>query len=123
MTRHVVALLGASLVPGCGGSSPVGSLPVVTPTPVVAEVVVTVTRANNAVLFRPDPVTLRLGQAISWANEDSVVHHLVGDRAEFDSTGIAAGRSSPAVRPAGTGSIPYHCVPHPTERGSVTVSN
>jgi len=70
--------------------------------------------------FNPDPVTVKAGESITWTNRDSAVHHLVGDKGEFDSGDIAAAGTFTFVFKT-PGTITYHCSIHPTMTGTIIV--
>jgi plastocyanin len=79
---------------------------------------VSVTIRGNSYL--PGQLNIRVGQMVSWNNEDRVAHTVSAD-------GLAFGRSMPSgavfnfafVKP---GIFPYHCEIHPSMHGAVVVS-
>lgn len=70
--------------------------------------------------FLPAQLNIRLGQKVSWNNEDQVAHTVTAD-------GLTFGKSVPSgavfnfafVKP---GNFPYHCEIHPSMHGTVVVS-
>ena len=77
--------------------------------------------------FIPDPVTITVGETITWANTDTAAHTATGGSAAdgpsgvFDSSLIMAGGSySFTFDTAGT--YPYHCMVHPWMLGTVIVT-
>ena len=69
----------------------------------------------------PDTLRIKVGQSVSWANNDSVPHTVTADDGSWDSGDIAAGKAFTQVfRKAGT--FTYHCSNHPAMTGTVIVS-
>ena len=70
--------------------------------------------------FLPGQLNVRIGQKVSWNNEDQVAHTVTAD-------GLTFGKSMPSgavfnfafVKP---GNFPYHCEIHPSMHGTVVVS-
>jgi plastocyanin len=70
--------------------------------------------------YAPGSVNIRVGQKVSWNNEDQVAHTVTAD-------GLTFGKNLPSgavfnfafVKP---GNFPYHCAIHPAMRGTVVVS-
>jgi plastocyanin len=70
--------------------------------------------------YAPGAVNVRVGQKVSWNNEDPVAHTVTAD-------GLTFGKNLPSgavfnfafVKP---GNFPYHCAIHPSMRGTVVVS-
>ena len=76
--------------------------------------------------FIPDPVTIAVGETVTWANTDTAAHTATGGSAAdgpsgvFDSSLIMAGGSySFTFDTAGT--YPYHCMVHPWMQGTIIV--
>ena len=70
--------------------------------------------------FDQTSVTIKAGESVTWTNQDSVTHHLVGDKGEFDSADLAAGATFTfTFKTAGT--VAYHCSIHPSMTGTVVV--
>ena len=70
--------------------------------------------------YLPGSINIRVGQKVSWNNEDQVAHTVTAD-------GLTFGKQLPTgavfnfafVKP---GNFPYHCAIHPNMRGAVVVS-
>jgi plastocyanin len=70
--------------------------------------------------YLPGSINVRVGQKVSWNNEDQVPHTVTAD-------GLTFGKNLPTgavfnfafVKP---GNFPYHCAIHPAMRGTVVVS-
>ena len=68
----------------------------------------------------PTSVTIKVGDAVTWTNNDGFAHRLVGDNGEFDSGDMNGGATfSFTFKTAGT--ITYHCSIHPEMKGTVIV--
>ena len=68
----------------------------------------------------PATVTIAKGASVTWTNNDSVNHRLVGDNGEFDSGNMAPGATfSFTFSTAGT--VNYHCSIHPSMTGAIKV--
>ena len=75
-----------------------------------------VTIANFA--FNPADVTVKVGQSVTWTNNDTTTHTVTG--ADFDSGPLAPGATySHTFATAGT--FDYHCSIHTSMTGKVTV--
>jgi plastocyanin len=72
--------------------------------------------------FRMDPetVTVQVGQSVTWTNNDSVTHDVVGDNNEFDSGTLAPGATFTFTFES-AGTITYHCSIHPSMKATVVV--
>ena len=70
--------------------------------------------------FDPATVTVAVGDTVTWTNEDSAGHTVVGDEGEFVSGNLGAGdKFSFTFDTAGT--YAYHCGVHPSMKGVVVV--
>ena len=68
----------------------------------------------------PTSVTIKVGDAVTWTNNDGFAHRLVGDNGEFDSGNMNGGATfSFTFKTAGT--ITYHCSIHPEMKGTIIV--
>jgi len=77
-----------------------------------------VTIANFA--FAPDPVTVNVGDTITWTNNDSAPHTATADDGSFDTGQLAQGDSGDVTFDT-AGSFAYHCSVHPNMTGTVVV--
>jgi amicyanin len=72
------------------------------------------------IAFDPDSVTIKVGETVTWTNEESVPHTVVGDNGEFESADLANGDTFTfTFNQAGT--YAYHCSIHPGMKGTVVV--
>ena len=70
--------------------------------------------------FAPASVTIKVGESVTWTNQDSPNHTVVADNGEFTSDSLATGATfSFTFSKAGT--YPYHCSIHPSMKGTVVV--
>ena len=70
--------------------------------------------------FDPNTVTIKVGESVTWTNEDSFNHTVTADNGEFESGDLAKGGTfSFTFDKAGT--YPYHCGIHPSMTGTVVV--
>ena len=70
--------------------------------------------------FDPADLTVKVGQTVTWTNNDPFAHRLVGDKGEFDS-GTMAGGATFSFTFKSTGTFTYHCTIHPSMTGTVIV--
>jgi plastocyanin len=70
--------------------------------------------------FNPDEITVRAGDSVTWVNQDSDRHHLVGDG--FESKDLVNGASFTAEFPE-PAQVAYHCSIHTYMEGKVIVLN
>ncbi len=82
--------------------------------------------ANNAVTiqnmtFSPASLTVKVGDKVTWTNQDSVGHSATADDNSFDTGVIAQGQSgSNTFSKAGT--YTYHCSVHPSMKATIIVT-
>jgi plastocyanin len=137
----VLALLAGTLAaPACGGGSNEKATPAATSAPgtpkATAQATQTVAtpKATQAAAtpqaegasveiknfaFDPNTLTIAVGQTVTWTNQDSATHTVVGDGG-IDSGDLSKGDSySKTFDMAGT--FDYHCSIHPQMKGQVIV--
>jgi plastocyanin len=71
--------------------------------------------------FTPADVTIKVGDTVTWANNDSVGHTVTSDTGAFASPNPIAQGSSYSFKFTKAGTYPYHCSVHPTMTAKVTV--
>ena len=78
--RLIQALLATLLCVSCGGGGSSGGTPNPTPTaptpPAATVVTITISGANGAQSFSPNPAMCATGQTVVWKNADSVTHRV-----------------------------------------------
>jgi plastocyanin len=82
---------------------------------------VDVTKVNiSNFAFDPLSVTIKVGQTVTWVNQDNVAHTVVADDSSWASDNLQTGAAfSHTFTTAGT--FPYHCSIHPSMKGTVVV--
>ncbi len=116
-------LIAALAVAGCGSSggdkgssSPAASTPA-TPSGGVSANAVEI----KDFAYNPDPVTVKVGQKITWTNADSVAHNVVADDGSFKSATLNQGDTY-SFTPKKAGTFAYVCTFHAQMKGTLTVT-
>lgn len=81
--------------------------------------------SGGTAAFVPGSLSVKLSDSVEWNNTDTQPHQPAPDSgkpADWFADPIPANTLSAAVVFSTAGSIPYHCVLHPTEKGTITVS-
>jgi plastocyanin len=84
---------------------------------------VTHTVTMDGTSFKPASITINLGDAVVWTNDDPFPHTATAATANapaFDSKPLAPGKSF-TFKPTAKGDYPYKCTLHPTMRGMLHV--
>lgn len=84
--------------------------------PVMAKNAVTI--QNMA--FSPASLTVKVGDKVTWTNQDSVGHSATADDNSFDTGVIAQGQSGSNTF-SKTGTYTYHCSVHPNMKATIIV--
>jgi plastocyanin len=113
-TALVLILLIASAFPGCG-SQTTGTGPTAGTGQSGS---VQVLMKNTT--FIPADVTVKVGQTVTWANEDPIEHDVVANDGSFQSSVLPQGGTF-SFTFTKSGSFPYYCAIHPSMTGAVTV--
>lgn len=72
-------------------------------------------------LFSPNPVEVKVGETVTWINDDSGRHTVTSKDGVFDSWMIGKGQSFRFTFDK-AGEYPYFCGPHPNMVGTVVVT-
>jgi plastocyanin len=73
------------------------------------------------IVYRPAQVTAKVGQTITWSNQDGVTHNVVATSgASFKSNLLQPGQSF-STRVTRPGTIQYVCTIHPNMTGTIQV--
>jgi plastocyanin len=115
----MVSLVVLSLA-GCGSSSRSAS-PAVSVQAMTHPKIVPNPSGHPDAWYRPDPIRVRVGQAITWTNQDNDPHDVTADGGAFASGPIPAGGVFRWV-PTQPGTYTYFCTLHPEMHGVVIVS-
>jgi plastocyanin len=70
--------------------------------------------------YEPDPIRVRVGQTITWTNQDTDPHDVTADDGTFASGPIGAGGSF-RWTPTRPGTYRYICTLHPEMHGEIIV--
>src|SRR5919112_3804122 len=71
--------------------------------------------------FDPATTSIAPGTTVTWVNNDDEAHTVTADEGLFDSGRLDPGDSY-SVWFYGSGTVAYHCEPHPHMMGSIQVS-
>jgi plastocyanin len=71
--------------------------------------------------FSPNPVTAKVGESITWTNQDSAPHTVTLDDGGCTTDRIASGTSATLTFSA-AGTYPFHCSVHPNMKGTIQVN-
>ena len=128
MTRILLALCAvvALAAAGCGSSNSSSSS---TSTPAASSSTSTAAASSGGgvaikmqnIAFAPKAVTVKVGQKVTWTNDDSVDHNVTsqsGESIKSDNFGKGATFS---FTPTKAGTIKYVCTIHPGMDGTLTV--
>jgi amicyanin len=73
--------------------------------------------------FSPMVITVKVGTTVTWTNKDAVNHSVTVDSGSMPSSPLF-GRDQPySYTFTKTGTVTYHCAPHPYMHGTVIVTN
>lgn len=70
--------------------------------------------------FSPATLTVKVGDSVTWTNQDSVGHTATADDNSFD-TGVIENGQSKSVAFNKAGTYTYHCTIHPSMHGTIIV--
>ncbi len=71
--------------------------------------------------FSPNPVEVKVGETVTWVNDDSGRHTVTSKDGVFDSGMMGKGQSFSFIFDK-AGEYPYFCEPHPNMVGTVVVT-
>jgi len=118
MSLRVAAAAGVLLVcAACGSKSPS------TPTPVPVNVPVSIvpsaaSQGSNA--YNPNPVAIKVGDSLTWTNNDTRNHTMTENTGAWNSGNIAPGQTYTLAFTT-KGTFTYHCNLHSGMSGTVNV--
>jgi plastocyanin len=123
-SRALIALLLLVFAAGCGEKESAGSGTAggTATEPASASGGETVQVQMKDILFVPEKISARVGQTVVWTNEDDVAHTVKAKSgADFESKAVAKGGTYKAkLTKAAT--IDYVCTIHPSQTGTITVT-
>ena len=115
----VLIIVAVLLAAGCGGSATPTTAPATSVGPTTSSAGGTQVAMKN-IAFDPPTLTIKVGQAVTWVNQDSAQHDVVANNGEFKSSLFGAGGTfSFTFTKAGT--YPYYCSIHPHMTGTIIV--
>ena len=125
MRRILVALcavLALALgLAACGGSSGGGSTSASTSAPASSSSGGGVEIKMQNIQFAPKDTTVKVGQKVTWTNDDSVDHNVTATKgAKFMSQAFGGGKTY-SFTPRKPGTISYVCTLHPGMAGKLIV--
>jgi plastocyanin len=82
----------------------------------------TVTATIKNFAFDPATITAKVGDVVTWTNDDSAAHTATLKTDESCSTGTISAGSSGGIQFTAAGTYDYFCKIHPTMTGKVEVS-
>ena len=110
-------LLTFGILAGCGGSSTSATTSGGGKAGAASNAV-QVIMANRS--YDPQQVTVKVGDTVTWVNQDTPKHDVVADNGEFKSNLFDKGGTF-SFTFTKTGTYPYHCSIHPGMVGTVVV--
>src|SRR4051794_11432617 len=121
MTRSPLAVLAvaALAVAGCGSSKSSSPSSGGTPAPSGGGAGATVKMQN--IQFSPKSVTVKVGQTVTWTNEDSVDHNVTESGGAFQSKNFGKGGTF-SFTPQKAGTFNYTCTIHSGMDGTLIVT-
>jgi plastocyanin len=116
-------------VAGCGGSSNSGSSSATTSTSAPSSTASSTASSGGGtqikmqnIQFSPKATTVKVGQKVTWVNEDTVDHNVTANSgASFKSKDFGNGATF-AFTPTKAGTIKYVCTIHPGMTATLTVT-
>ena len=70
--------------------------------------------------FSPSSVTVKVGQKVTWVNDDTVTHNVTSQDGQIKSSNFGQGQSF-SFTPTKAGTIKYTCTIHPGMNGTLVV--
>jgi len=113
-------VLSGNMNMGVEGSGNSIQQPTATPIPDNSTVVRIVANAGSN-SFSPNPVEVKVGETVTWINDDSGRHTVTSKDGVFDSGIMGKGQSFSYTFDK-AGEYPYSCSPHPNMVGTVVVT-
>jgi plastocyanin len=115
MVRSFAALaLSAVVLAGCGGGSKKSS------TSSSGGGGGTAVSMKN-IQFSPKSLTVKVGQTVTWTNDDSVAHNVTAGDGTFKSSTFGSGKTF-SWKATKAGTFDYSCTIHPGMTGTLTVT-
>ncbi len=71
--------------------------------------------------YSPETLTVKPGEKITVIDRDSTGHSITADDGSFDSGVLEQGVPGTITAPTKPGTYAFHCVPHPSIKGTLVV--
>lgn len=123
--RRIVLLLcaaGALAAAGCGSSSNSSSSSSSTPAASSSSSSGEVAIKMQNIAFDPKAVTVKVGQKVTWTNDDSVDHNVTSQSGETIKSQNFGKGATFSFTPTKAGAIKYTCTLHPGMDATLTVT-
>ena len=72
------------------------------------------------IAYNPTEITVKVGDTVTFKNEDGFAHTFTADNGEFDSNNVDGGGQF-QFAPDAEGTIAFHCKIHSNMKGTITV--
>jgi plastocyanin len=108
------ALLAAALLAGCGSSKKSSTSSSTTPAAGGTSV------AMKDIKFSPSSLTVKVGQTVTWTNDDGVDHNVIAKDGTFKSGNFGHGGTF-SWKATKAGTFAYSCTIHPGMDGTLVV--
>ena len=76
----------------------------------------------KSIAYNPDKITVKVGDTVTFKNDDSFAHTFTADKGEFDSNNVDGGGSFQFTTDK-AGTIAFHCKIHSNMHGTITVTS
>ncbi len=83
--------------------------------------IVSIVANDGSDSYDPDPVEVKVGETVTWQNDDSAIHTATSNDGTFDSKILTRGEVFSFTFEE-AGEFPYYCEIHPNMKGTVVVS-
>ena len=122
----VLPVLAALVLAGCGGDDDSSGSSEPKPATTQAQgAAAPATVSMKDIKYIPPTITAKVGQKITWTNDDSVAHTVTKQQG-VTGDGPASGTVNPGATysftPTKAGKIPYFCEIHPNQKGTIVVA-
>jgi plastocyanin len=127
LTFPLALALAAVLIAGCGGGSSSSTTTKSTATPAPASGGSASSSGPVAVSmkdisFAPKSVSVKVGQKITWTNDDTVDHNVTSQSGEHIASSNFGKGGTFSFTPTKAGTISYVCTIHPGMDGTIVVT-
>jgi amicyanin len=121
MTRTLIAIatLAAASVACSEGAPPVAVASVVSSPAAVAA---TVDMTTSPLAYKPDAVTVKTGEVVSWKNVEAAPHTVTSTAKKWTDSGLIKDGETFSLTFNAPGTYDYHCTLHHAMMGKITVT-